>query len=441
MRRLALALLPLMLAGCAGVVPSADVAPTPRPASLPYENEPPVAGRAPTTPAAPVPVIDDRQASSYVIPRATPLPAITGAGVVASADIGQAAGQTLRRGPDIASLPIAPDDARAALAAFRLSCPAVMRRADASGLTRPDDWRASCEAAARWSDQDAARFFADQFEAVQVGEGAALATGYFEPEIAGTRTRQPGFEVPVYGRPTDLVDVDLSQFSPEWAGKKIRGKVKGSDFVPYEDRTQIEEGALEGRAPIIAWAADPIEFFFLQVQGSGRLRSPDGSVIRIGYASQNGRDYTGIGALMRTRGLLAPGQASMQGIVAWLRANPAEGRAIMRENKSFVFFRELTGPGPLGALGYQVEAGSTVAADPKFIPLGAPVFLSMDRAEPNGLWVAQDTGGAIKGANRFDTFWGAGERARVIAGGMSARGLALILLPRGSFDRLAAQAR
>lgn len=441
MRRLALALLPLMLAGCTGVVPSTDVAPTPRPTSLPYENEPPVAGRTPTTPTAPGPVIDDRQASSYVIPRSTPLPAMAGAGVVASADIGQAAGQMLRRGPDIASLPIAPDDARAALAAFRLSCPAVMRRPDASGLTRPEDWRASCEAAARWSDQDAARFFADQFEAVQVGEGAAFATGYFEPEIAGTRTRQPGFEVPVYGRPTDLVDVDLSQFSPEWAGKKIRGKVKGSDFVPYEDRTQIEEGALEGRAPIIAWAADPIEFFFLQVQGSGRLRAPDGSVIRIGYASQNGRDYTGIGALMRTRGLLAPGQASMQGIVAYLRANPEEGRAIMRENKSFVFFRELTGPGPLGALGYQVEAGSTVAADPKFIPLGAPVFLSMDRAEPNGLWVAQDTGGAIKGANRFDTFWGAGDRARVIAGGMSARGLALILLPKGSFDRLAAQAR
>jgi membrane-bound lytic murein transglycosylase A len=113
----------------------------------------------------------------------------------------------------------------------------------------------------------------------------------------------------------------------------------------------------------------------------------------------------------------------------------------MRENKSFVFFRELTGPGPLGALGYQVEAGSTVAADPKFIPLGAPVFLSMDRAEPNGLWVAQDTGGAIKGANRFDTFWGAGDQARTIAGGMSARGLALILLPRGTYDRLAAQAR
>lgn len=442
MRRLALVVLPLVLAGCAGVVPSAERSPAPPQTRLPYENAPPGAGRQPARPPGPVlPPGADSAASQYAIPRAVPLTGVAGAGVVASTDVGQAAGQMLRLGPDIASLPITPDDARASLAAFRLSCPSVTRRQDASGLTRPEDWRAACDAAGRWPDEDAARFFADQFEAVQVGEGAAFATGYFEPEIAGTRTRQPGFDVPVYGRPADLIDVDLSQFSSELAGKKIRGKVMGSDFVPYDDRTQIEEGALNGRAPVIAWAADEIEFFFLQVQGSGRLRAPDGSVVRIGYASQNGRDYTGIGKLMRDRGLLAPGQASMQGIVAYLRANPDEGRAIMRENKSFVFFRELTGPGPLGALGYQVEAGSSVAADPKFVPLGAPVFLSMDRAEPNGLWVAQDTGGAIKGANRFDTFWGTGDRARIIAGGMSARGLALILLPKGSFDRLAAQGR
>lgn len=441
MRYCAAGLAVLMLAGCAGVVPDAQTtSPLPR-ASLPYERT-----QSPTRPTLterplPAPVVmPPGPASPYVIPRATPLPAMTGAGIIASTDTAQAAGQTLRAGPPIASLPITQDDARAALAAFRLSCPSVTKRQDASGLTRPEDWRAPCDAAARWPEGDAARFFAEHLEAVQVGEGAGFATGYYEPEIAGSRAGGPDFPVPIYGRPADLVDVDLSQFSAEWAGKKIRGKVVGSDFVPYDDRTLIEQGSLDGRAPIIAWAADEIEFFFLQVQGSGRLRAPDGSVVRIGYATQNGRDYTGIGALMRTRGLLAPGQANMQGIVAWLRANPEQGRAIMRENKSFVFFRELTGPGPLGALGYQVEAGSSVAADPRFVPLGAPVFLSMDRAEPNGLWVAQDTGGAIKGANRFDTFWGAGERAQTIAGGMSARGLALILLPRGSYDRLARQA-
>jgi membrane-bound lytic murein transglycosylase A len=141
---------------------------------------------------------------------------------------------------------------------------------------------------------------------------------------------------------------------------------------------------------------------------------------------------------MKDRGLLGTGQTSMQGIVAWLRANPEEGRAIMRENKSYIFFQELTGPGPLGALGLPVTGRATVATDPKFVPLGAPVLLVVDRPEVNGIWVAQDTGGAIKGANRFDTFWGAGEDAARIAGGMQARGKSYILLPKGSLARLAA---
>lgn len=323
-----------------------------------------------------------------------------------------------------------------ALAAFRISCPALLRRKDASGLTSNEDWKPACDAAKGWSDADANRFFADQFEMVQVGDGRAFATGYYEPEIAGSRTRSDQYPVPVYRRPPDLVEADLGLFSDNLKGRKIRGRVEGQAFVPYPDRKAIEDGALAGRGLEIAWAADPIEFFFLQVQGSGRLRLPDGGVMRIGYDSQNGRDYTGIGKLMRDRGLLAPGQASMQGIVDWLRANPEEGRRIMQENKSWVFFRELTGPGPLGALGSPVTGRVSVAADPAFVPLGAPVVLSMDRAEANGLWIAQDTGGAIKGSNRFDTFWGAGEEARAIAGGMSSRGTAFILLPKGVLNRL-----
>jgi membrane-bound lytic murein transglycosylase A len=177
------------------------------------------------------------------------------------------------------------------------------------------------------------------------------------------------------------------------------------------------------------------------VQGSGRLRFPDGSIAQVGYDGQNGRDYTGIGKLMRDRGLLAPGQASMQGISDWIAANPVEGKAIMRENRSWVFFRELPRMGALGALGVEVVPRGSVAADPMFIPLGAPIFLSMDRAEPNGLWVAQDTGGAIKGANRVDTFWGAGSSAEQIAGGMSARGTAFLLLPKGVVDRLLSDPR
>lgn len=339
-------------------------------------------------------------------------------------------------GPPVDSLPITQAAAERALAAYRLSCGSLQRRTDSSGLTRGTDWTESCSAAANWPARDAPAFFARYFEAVQIGDGKAFATGYYEPEILGSRERRPGYEVPIYGKPTDLVEVDLGLFSDTMKGKRIRGRVEGGNFVPYYDRTAIEEGALNGRAPVIAWAADPVEMFFLQVQGSGRLRLPDGGVLRIGYAGQNGRDYTGIGKLMRDRGLLGPGQASMQGIMAWLREHPAEGRAIMRENKSFVFFTVLNGPGPLGAMGHPVTGWTSVAADPAFVPLGAPVFLSMDRTDATGLWVAQDTGGAIKGANRFDTFWGAGDDARAIAGGMSARGTAWLLLPVGTVERL-----
>ncbi len=338
------------------------------------------------------------------------------------------------RGVDWSALPISSDNAALALQAFRTSCPSLLRRADQSGLTSPTDWQPACSAAATTASGQAPDFFRRYLEPVQVGDGRAYATGYYIPEIRGSLEERAGY-APIYARPNDLIDVDLGAFSSDLAGKKIRGRVDGSNFVPYFDRTAIEEGALNGRARVLGYAVDPVEFFFLQVQGSGNVRMPDGSLLRIGYDTQNGRDYTGIGALMRARGLIGPNQASMQGVVQWLHDHPDEGRAIMRENKSFVFFRVLDGP-PLGALGLPVTGGATVAADPKFIPLGAPVLLSMDRVDANGIWIAQDTGGAIKGANRFDTFWGAGSEARAIAGGMSARGTAFLLLPIGTADRL-----
>lgn len=338
-------------------------------------------------------------------------------------------------GPAIGSLGLSEDSARRALVAFRVSCPALLKRNDLTGLTRPEDWSAACAAASGWPDDNALSFFASHFEAVRIGDGSGFATGYFEPQIAGSRDRAAGYSVPVYGVPDDLVEAELGQFSESLEGRRIRGRVEGRKFVPYHDRAAIEDGALAGRGLEIGWAADPIDLFFLEIQGSGRLQLPDGEVMRIGYAGQNGRGYVAIGRLMKERGLLQPGKSTMQDIVAWLRRNPEQGRAIMRENKSYVFFREIEGPGPLGALGLPVTPRGTVAADPKFVPLGAPVVLKTDRSEANGLWVAQDTGGAIKGPNRFDTFWGAGEEAARIAGGMSARGEALILLPKGSTER------
>jgi membrane-bound lytic murein transglycosylase A len=235
--------------------------------------------------------------------------------------------------------------AATALAAFRISCPALVKRADPSGLAPPESWRPACDAAAAAPDPLA--FFAANFEAVEVADGSAFATGYFEPQIAGSRTRQPGYDVPVYRKPPDLVEQDAETATA--TGTPRRGRVENGVIVPYYDRAQIEDGALAGRGLEIAWAADPIDFFFLQIQGSGRLRQPDGSVMRIGYAGQNGREYVGIGKVMRERGLLQPGGTTMQHIVAWLRAHPEEGRAIMRENGSYIFFQELTGPGPLGS--------------------------------------------------------------------------------------------
>lgn len=347
-----------------------------------------------------------------------------------------AAQQGIRPGPPVTSLGIEEAEARSALAAFRLTCPSLIRRSDRSGLTRGADWQPACTAATGWTGPSAG-FFARYFEAAVIGDGRAFATGYYEPEIAGARERRAGYEVPIYGRPDDLVEVDLGLFADDLKGRRIRGQVTGGKLVRYPERAQIVAGAINSHAPVIAWGADPIEVFFLQVQGSGLLRLPDGGIMRVGYDTQNGRDYTGIGKLMKDRGIFQPGDStSMQGIVAKLKSMPDGGASIMNENKSFVFFRELGGEGPLGALGLPVTGRTSVAADPSFVPLGAPVFLAMDRFEASGLWVAQDTGGAIKGANRFDTYWGSGAEARRVAGGMSGRGAAWLLLPIGTIARL-----
>lgn len=330
----------------------------------------------------------------------------------------------------VASQPIAAADAESALVAFRRSCPVLVKRSDKSGLTRPEDWAPLCAEASAVQPGYAAAFFRDSFAWVRVGEGKAFATGYYEPEIAGSRAPAPGSQVPIYRAPADLVRCTRPD------GATGRGRIDGTGTcVLYYTRAEIEDGALADKGLELAWAADPVELFFLHIQGSGRVKLPDGGVMRIGYAEQNGREYVAIGRLLRERNLLPAGGASMAAILAWMRTQPDSGRALMRENPSYIFFRELTGPGPLGALGVAVSVNDSVAADPAFVPLGAPVLLNLDRSEANGMWVAQDTGGAIKGANRFDTFWGGGPDAARIAGGMSASGSAVILLPKTAAAR------
>ena len=337
-------------------------------------------------------------------------------------------------------------DAQEAFEAFRRSCPTATSREDVSGLTVTSDWTQACEAARLRTVPDARTFFSTFFVPVRIGTGEAFATGYFEPEIVGYRTRRAATDVPVYGVPSDLERCwrdDIAE-SERTGRAPLSRRLPDGRCVDYDTRAMIEDGSLAGRAPVIGYAADAIEFFFLQIQGSGRLQDPvTGEVVRIGYANQNGHGYTGIGALMRERGLIGgdTGYAtSMQGIISYLRDHPAEGRAIMRENESWIFFTELTGPnaqlGPLGSIGVPVVGQSSVAVDPRFVPYGAPVILDLDRNVADGMWIAQDTGGAIRGANRFDTFWGAGAQAREIAGGMSGRGQAVILLPTPAAARL-----
>ena len=320
-----------------------------------------------------------------------------------------------------------------ALAAFKTSCPVLVRRQDQSGLAQGPDWAPLCAQAATLQPEQATAFFRDNFDWVRVGNGKAFATGYYEPEIQGSRVPQPGY-APIYRVPPDLVRCTRPD------GTTGRGRVdETGTCVPYYTRADIEDGALANKGLEIGWAVDPLELFFAEIQGSARVVFPDGGSIQIAYAEQNGLPYTAIGKLMKDRGLLAPGGTSMQAIKAWIRANPDQGRELMRENASYIFFRVLNGPGPIGALNVPVTGRASVAADPKFVPLGAPIYLAVDRPEAYGLWVAQDVGGAIKGPNRFDTFWGSGPDATQIAGGMAANGVAYVLLPKGVASRALAQ--
>jgi membrane-bound lytic murein transglycosylase A len=347
------------------------------------------------------------------------------------------------RAADLAIRRAAGDDVAGtaeALAAFRRSCPSLVKRSDRSGLTRPGDWDAACAAAAAAS--DAAGFFASQFTPIVIGTAPGFATGYFEPEIAGSRVAAPGFATPFYRRPPDLLEADLGQFAKDLQGRTLRGRVAGGKIVPYPSRGDIMAGALAGKGLELAFAADPFEAFFLEIQGSGRLRLSDGGIMRIGYDSQNGRDYVAIGKVLREAGELPAGGVNMASILAWLRANPDKAPGILAANPSVVFFREITGGGPIGAMGVAVTPRISVAADPAFIPLGAPVRVAttLPGNRPlNALMVAQDTGGAIKGANRIDLFMGAGTEARDDAGAQAAKADVAILLPHAAAARLLAR--
>jgi membrane-bound lytic murein transglycosylase A len=309
------------------------------------------------------------------------------------------------------------------------------------------DWAPACAAAAQLGEArpplaTLRAFFEQQFVPWALvnpdGTREGTVTGYYEPLLFGSRRREGAYAVPIHGVPDDLLTIELGDLFPELKGKRVRGRVDGRRVVPYYDRGGIRARAAELREKVLVWATDPVEVFFLQIQGSGRVQLPDGTLMRIGYADQNGHPYNSIGRLLVERGELTLDQASMQGIQAWARANPDKLDGLLDANPSYVFFRELPSGegGPLGALGVPLTARRSIAVDPAVVPLGAPVFLAT--TEPNSpqplnrLMFAQDTGGAIKGVVRADFFWGFGAEAGQLAGRMRQSGRMWVLLPRAT---------
>ncbi|MCG2575372.1 murein transglycosylase A [Dechloromonas sp. XY25] len=328
------------------------------------------------------------------------------------------------------------DDVAAAWPAFLLSCRGVASKGNGAG------WKRVCDLA-KGSDGkpglDVRRFFEQNLKpyAIVNGDGAVngLVTGYYEPLLRGSRNRMKGYEQPVRGVPDDLLTIDLSAVFPELKDKRVRGRLEGNKVVPYWSRAEIAAKGDRLPSKTLLYVDDAVELFFLQVQGSGRVKLPDGSLVRLNYADQNGHPYQSIGKTLVERGELKLEEASMQGIQSWARANPARLDALLNANPSYVFFREVPNSdgGPVGALGVPLTAERSIAIDPRSVPLGSPVFLATTRPNSaqamNRLVMAQDTGGAIKGAVRADFFWGFGKEAGEQAGRMKQSGRMWILLP------------
>lgn len=328
----------------------------------------------------------------------------------------------------------AEDDLIAAWPAWLKSC---------SALINKPQWQTVCAAAnvLKQPNKQAIQTYLTQYFNVygannQDGTNTGLITGYYEPLLKGSRTKSSQYQYPLYRQPGDLITVELGDVYPELKNKRVRGKLVGNKLVPYMSRAEIEASPSPLLGNELIWINDIIDVFFLQIQGSGLVKLDNGEDVHVGYADQNGQAYNSIGRILIERGELTANQASMQGIKDWARSNLAKLRDLLNSNPSYVFFRELPAnlPGPLGALGVPITAERSVAIDPKFVPLGAPIFLST--TQPNStnplkrMMMAQDTGGAIKGGVRADFFWGAGNEAGKQAGAMKQAGRIWVLLPK-----------
>ncbi|OGS96049.1 MAG: transglycosylase [Gallionellales bacterium RIFCSPLOWO2_02_FULL_57_47] len=327
-------------------------------------------------------------------------------------------------------------DLRQTWAAFWQSC---------SALKNKPGWQSICARAYELTQPDnnsLRAFFEEGFTPYQVfnpdGSSQGLITGYYEPKLAGSRVKTARFRYPLYAAPDDLLAIDLGDVYPQLKDLRLRGRLQGNRIVPYYKRSEIDNGKapLQGRE--LFWVDNAVDLFFLQIQGSGRIELPDGSLVKVGYAEQNGHPYTSIGKKLVEMGAFKLEESSMQNIKLWAQKNPEKLDSLLEFNPSYVFFRELPNelPAPLGALGVPLTNEYSLAVDARTIPLGAPVFLATtypNTVEPlNRLMLAQDTGGAIRGAVRGDFFWGFGEQAGNQAGRMKQSGQMWVLFPKGA---------
>jgi membrane-bound lytic murein transglycosylase A len=331
------------------------------------------------------------------------------------------------------------DDLNLAWPAWLQSCTALVKK---------PVWKNACDTANSLNlqtnnnpDSESVRaYFRQNFSVYKTtnvdGAESGLITGYYQPILKGSRTKSAKYPFPLYTTPPDLITVELDGLFPELKYKRVRGRVVGNKLVPYFNRAEIEtdNSPIKGRE--LVYIDNIVDVFFLQIQGSGVVQFENGEQVMVGYADQNGHTYNSVGRLLIERGELTSANASMAGIKNWVKNNPLRFRELLNNNPSFVFFRELPSglPGPIGALGVPILAERAVAVDPKFVPLGAPVFLSTTQPNNNKplkrLMMAQDTGGAIKGGVRADFFWGAGAEAGAKAGAMKQSGKIWVLLPK-----------
>lgn len=346
--------------------------------------------------------------------------------------------------------PVTDESWEAALAAFKLSC---------SKMGTGAMWLDACSNAQFVGEGRAREFFLTWFDLWRVAADTratnasnnagivdtGLATGYYEPLLRGSRTRHGPYQHPIYRVPDDLIAVELDALYPQLKGLRLRGKLVGGKLVPYDSRAEIERRARLGQMQryALCWVDDPVEAFFLQIQGSGRIALEDGTYMRVGFADQNGHPYKAVAKWLAENAGLSLSEMSMQRIKRWAKENPQRTQELLNANPNFVFFAERKGGdpelGPIGAQGVPLTAQASVAVDRRYWPLGLPFVIDVKQTRPAQAFtravVAQDTGSAIRGVLRFDYFWGFGEAAAGPAGAQKSAVRAWILMPKGEDPR------